>query len=148
MITEIEEAVAAYLRERFTADGTLTAGTWEVKAATSVTAASQNKALISIAAASAPQTWPSLLNVMVHIHVITPAEPASLAAEATKFEQAVARAFSSIDRPTVDAEIATKLHARLPDWEGGGIAPKGWQAGRETESFGPHFELELGLVRA
>lgn len=148
MITEIENAVADYLREAFTADGTLTAGTWEVKPATSATAALKNKVCIVIAAASVPQTFPSLVEAMIHVHVITPAEPPAIAATATLFEKAVATAFSTIDSPTVEADIAEQLTERLPDWAGGGIYVTGWQAGREQSNFNPHFELKIGLVRA
>lgn len=147
MISEIEAAVAAYLSAQFAADESLTAGTWEVKPATAVTAAAKNKGLIAVAAASAPQIHPKLLEAMVHIHVSTPAEPASMAGLHSLFERAVARAFSADDNPTVEADIAEQITERLPDWGGGGIFATGWQAGREQVNFNPHYELKVGLVR-
>ena len=148
MITEIEEAIADYLRTKFQGDNTLTVDTYTVKPATSVTAAPKGgKTLVVVAAASVPQTFPQLLEAMIHIHVITPAEPAAVAAMGTLFEKAVARAFSTIDSPTVEADISAKITAHLPDWTGGGIYVTGWQPGRDAANFTPHFELKAGLVR-
>lgn len=148
MITEIETAVAVYLRDKFEADETLAADTWTVKPASSVTAAPKGgKSLIVVAAASVPQTWPQLKEAMIHIHVMTPAEPAEVAAMATLFEKAVARAFDPIDTPTVEADLGEKITERLPDWSSGGIHVTGWQPGRDAANFTPHFELKAGLVR-
>jgi hypothetical protein len=148
MITEIEDAVAAYLAAAMDADETLTAGTWTVKAATSVTAAPKAKTLVVVAASSVPQSFPQLLEAMIHVHVMTPAEPVAVAELASLFEQAVARAFSTIDSATVEADIGEEIADRLTGWDGAGIYVTGWQSGRETANFAPHFEVKVGLVRS
>jgi hypothetical protein len=147
MITEIEEAVAAYLDAALDEDATLTAGTWNVKAATTVTAAPKAKTLIAVAATSVTQAFPQLVDAIIQIHVITPAEPVAVAQLATLFEQAVGRAFSTIETETVEADIATEINTRLSGWDGAGIYVTGWQPGRESTNFAPHFELKVGLVK-
>lgn len=147
MITEIETAIADYLRAAFTANETLDGAAWEVKPATSVTAAPKNKVLVIVAAPEVPHSHPALALAMIHIYVSTPAEPPAIAATATLFEQAVVRAFSILDVPTVEADIAELLAVSLPDWSSGGIVVKGWQTGREQNNFNPHFALECGLYR-
>lgn len=162
MITEIETAIAAYLTDVLGADTALVAAIaaarvsdtalpeqlWVAKAATSTSAAPKNKTLVAVAAAASPHVFDSLRNILVHIHVMTPAEPASLGGLQTHFEQAIERAFSEIDTPTAVADIAQAVHVRLPEWNGGGFVSKGWQPGREGVAFAPHFEAEIGLVRA
>lgn len=147
MITEIEEAVAAYLAAALDGDESLTAGTWSVKAATSVTAAPKAKTLIVVAASSVPQSFPQLLEAMIQVHVMTPAEPVAVAELATLFEQAVAKAFSTIDSETVEADIGEEIADRLAGWTGAGIYVTGWQTGRESANFAPYFEVKVGLVR-
>lgn len=162
MITEIETALAEYLTDALDADTALgTAITaarvtdtalpdpaWVAKAATSQGAAPKNKTLVAVAAASSPQIFDELRNVIVHVHIMTPAEPAALGGLHTHFEQAIERAFSAIDTPTVADDIGDAITARLTDWDGGGIVAKGWQPGREGGAYAPHFEVEIGLVRA
>lgn len=148
MITEIEEAVAAYLAAALDGDESLTAGMWSVKAATSVTAAPKAKTLIVVAASSVPQSFPQLLEAMIHVHVMTPAEPVAVAELATLFEQAVAKAFSTLDSETVEDDIGDEIAERLSGWAGAGIYVTGWQAGRESANFAPYFEIKVGLVRS
>lgn len=162
MITEIETALAEYLTDVLVADTALgTAITaarvtdtalpdpaWTARAATSQGSAPKNKTLVAVAAAASPQVYDELRNVIVHIHIMTPAEPVALGGLHTHFEQAIERAFSAIDTPTVADDIGDAISARLSDWDGGGIVAKGWQPGREGGAYAPHFEVEIGLVRA
>jgi hypothetical protein len=148
MITEIEVAVADYLRPILAADGTLTADTWRVSPATAGPAAPQSKTLILVSAQSAPQTFPQLVEAMVDIVVVTPGDVADLVAMHSLFEQAVDNAFSEIVRGgTVASGIATQITGRLPAWQGGGIYVSGWQPGREDRNLTPHFAVKIGLVR-
>lgn len=162
MISEIETAIAAYLtaalggdaalaaaiEEARAADADLPETLWVAKAATTTAASPKNKTLVAVAAAASPHVFDSLRNILVHIHIMTPAEPAALGGLQAHFEKAIERAFSEIDTPTAAADIAAAAHARLPDWNGGGFVSKGWQPGREGVAFAPHFEAEIGLVRA
>jgi hypothetical protein len=148
MIAEIEAAVADYLRDTLTLDDTLTDDTWRVSPATAGPAAPKSKALIVVTAQSAPQTFPQLVEAMIEVTVVTPADVTALAAMHTLFEQAVDNAFSEIVHDgEVASNIGTELTARLPDWQGGGIAVTGWQTGREETNYTPSFSLKVGLVR-
>ena len=148
MIAEIEAAVADYLRDILTLDGTLAADTWRVSPATTVTKAPVSKTLVVVTAQSAPQTFEQLVEAMVEITVVTPADVPALAAAHTLCEQAVSNAFSEIVQGgDVATGIAAEITARLPAWQSGGIYVTGWQSGREDTSFTPSFAVKVGLVR-
>jgi phosphoserine aminotransferase len=147
MIAETEAAVADYLRDKLTADESLATGTWQVLPATTVTTAPKSKALIVVAAQSVPQSFPSLIEAMIEVTVVSPADVSALATAHTLAEQAVANAFSTIEHDDVASTISSEITARLADWEGAGIYVTGWQSGRSGSEYTPHFTVKVGVRR-
>lgn len=148
MNTALEIAVANYLTTKLTADATLSAVTYEVRAMTSATPQKKDRHEIIVSAQGSTTDRKVLTDVNMEIYLVTPAESEGVTiADHSLLEQAITNAFDQDDADHV-ADLSSAITAQLAAYEGGGFATKGWNPGREEMAFLPAFSVLVGVIKS
>jgi len=90
-----------------------------------------------------------LRDAIVEISVGTPVDVAGMTiANHALLERAVDRVWDATRNPTLAADLADAIAARLDGWTGGGFYAEGWQEAREDTKMLPVYAVKIGLQRS
>jgi hypothetical protein len=143
MITDIENAIAEYLKTKLPAR--LTGTPHEIRAATDKRQPPGDRSLVIVRCEAAPSQGGGLVLAQVQIITSSPADIAAVtvASHAT-VERAVSECFSASDQADFNAAIAAGVTGK----RGGGFFNEGNQPGSEGTAWQPYLSIVCGLSNA
>lgn len=143
MIPQIEDALAEFLTDKLAAP--LAAITHLVRPGTSLEALPQDRIMVIAKCGDMPRVTVNgtIYDAMMEISVLTP-----LVSGITKAHHAAAViAVSEVFVAANEADLSTKIAAKIPGYHGGGFFATGWQPGREDTAWLPVFAVKVGVVK-
>lgn len=143
MITNIENAVAEYLKAKLPAK--LTGTSHEIRAATDKRQPPGDRSLVIVRCESAPSQGGGLVLAQVQIITSSPADVLAVTvADHATVERAVSACFTAADQADFNAAIA----AGVPGKAGGGFFNEGNQPGIDGTAWQPFLAITCGLRNA
>jgi len=143
MITQVETAVAAFLRARFAgADPAVTAPVVE---ATTNKPPPEDRSVVVVLCGKPDHQGGGMYDVPVNCIVRTPEGVKGVTVTShAAVESALAAAFG-VQSPEILTALTAAITAQLPQNNCCGYHVEGWQPGREDTSWVPSFQVKLGI---
>jgi len=167
MITDLQIAIRDLIAPLLAADTILTAtlsqasapganeipaagkALYEVRTTIEVAEDPGDRHVIYIHARDGRAMMTRLRDAIVEISVGTPVDVDGMTiANHALLEQAVDRAWDALRHPTLAADLAAAIAARLTGWTGGGFYAEGWQEAREDTKLLPVYAVKVGVQKA